>query len=466
MKGRPGLLLVALLCGACAVAPVRTRPALEEEGEVFVYVEPFPAEASRLSLRLSDLSAVREDGSAIPLTVELPTLTGKGVRRQRLLAFGPVPPGRYTAVAMTFAPASAEEDRKGPSPAASRPPTRVDLPYSVSRRSAMVLTLALDPRSVAGEPSGSGPEFSGSIPPKLAPGVIAVASSRDLNALTLFDKLSGRVSAVIPTGRSPAGLALERNGRRLYAALEGEDAVVAIDLLDGLVVNRLQLAGGDEPVEAALTQDGSSLLVVNSGSNSVSVLDPPSLTEVRRIPVGSGPQSILVDPNGRRAYVFDTLSDDISVLDVPTGAVAFTIPTDAAPVRGQLNRAGDELYVIHRSSPYLSVVDPRSRAVTRRVYVGTEATALKVDPRTDRIFVARRGAPPVDVYDPLSFLPIDFVPTGGEVGYMAVDVEGNNLYLVLPAEAEVRTVRLVTKKMAADTDVGGDPYWVTLVGER
>jgi hypothetical protein len=49
---------------------------------------------------------------------------------------------------------------------------------------------------------------------------------------------------------------------------------------------------------------------------------------------------------------------------------------------------------------------------------------------------------------------------------MTIDNEQNNLYLVNSGKKTVMVVNLVSKKMIAELDVGEEPYWVTLMGER
>jgi YVTN family beta-propeller protein len=271
---------------------------------------------------------------------------------------------------------------------------------------------------------------------------------------------------VIPAGRSPAGLAVDPLRLRAYVALSREDAVEVVDLQQYRAIDRVQLFGGDRPVEVALTPDRNTLLVVNGGSDSLSLVDVTALSESARIPVGQEPSSVIVDGTGRRAYVFNTLSGSVSVVDLTIGEVMATIATDPEPVRGQLNRRGDRLYVIHRSSPHLTVVDTTSLATLDRVYVGIGATAVKVDPVTDRIYLARSGALEIEIYDPFSLLPVDSIPVPGEVAYMTIDDEGNNLAVVLPEQREIRVLRLVGKETVARVDVGEHPCRAAFLGER
>jgi YVTN family beta-propeller protein len=456
----------ATLLFACQAMTSLVKPRLEEEGQVFVYLQPLSPEAERLTFRLEGISAVREDGTTIPIFLHIDKIGGKDLKRERHLASGDLPPGQYLGFSFraTGATLKGEEGDVALPLADEKPIT--SFPFAIARKKALVVSLKFRYRESLPGGIRFSPSFSVEVPGKLATGLIGLVTSRRANTVTVFDKVTGKVVAVVPTGISPAGMVLNPLMRRAYVAISGEDAVETIDLLGMDVINRGQLTIGDRPEELALTPDRKTLLSANTGSNTVSFVDVASLVETRRIQVGNGPQSILADRTGRRAYVFNTLSNTISVLDISTGGVVATIATEAGPVRGEFNRGGNRLYVLHRYSSYLSVFDPTTLSIVRRVFVGSGGTALKVDSKTDLIYLSRQGTGEIAIYDPFSLLPIDSYRTGGDVPCLTIDGEGNNLLVVLPGTNGVRTIRLIGKDTVSETDVGEGSYWVSLMGER
>ncbi len=460
------LFVASLLLFACQARPSFLKPRLEEGGQVFVYLHSMTQEADRLSFRLEAVSAVRGDGSTAPATLHMKEIIGKDLRRDRLLAFGNLPPGPYQGFLFRVSGAALQgEDGNAALPLADENPM-TSIPFTISRRKAQVVSLTFRYRESLPGGIRFAPSFAGEIPAKLATGLVGLVTSRGGNTVTVFDKVTGKVAAVVPTGTSPAGMVLNPLLRRAYVAISGDDAVETIDLLGTDVISRGPLTVGDRPEELALTPDRKTLLTTNTGSSTVSVVDAASLVETRRIRVGNGPQSILIDRAGRRAYVFNTLSSTVTVLDLGALEVMATISTEAGPVRGEFNRAGNRLYVLHRHSPYLNVYDAATLSIVRRVYVGTGGTALKVDSRTDLIYLARRGAREIAIYDPFSFLPIDSYRTEEDASYLTIDGEGNNLCAVFSGSNAVRMIHLVGKGTASETEVGEDPFWVTMMGER
>lgn len=460
------LSLVSLLIFACQARPSLVKPRLEEDGQVFVYLQSLGQEADRLTFRLEGISAVRGDGGTVPVPLHAGEISGKDPKGDRLLASGILPPGQYMGLSFLVKSATLQgEEGVAALPIADENPM-TPVPFVISRKKAQVVSLKFRYRESLPGGIRFAPSFSAEIPGKLATGLIGLVTSRGGNTVTVFDKMTGKVVAVIPTGTTPVGMSLDPVLRRAYVAISGDDSVEAIDLPGGDAILQGQLAIGDRPEELVLTPDRKFLLSANAGSDTVSVIDAASLVETRRIQVGSGPQSILVDRAGRRAYVFNTLSSTISVLDLGALAVTATVNSDSGPVRGDFNRAGNRLYVLHRNSPYLSVFDPATLSVLRRVYVGSGGTALKVDLRTDQIYLARRGTGEVAIYDPFSFLPIDTYRTGQDASYLAIDGETNNLFVVLPGANEVRAIHLVGKTNASRVEVTDAPAWLTLMGER
>ena len=108
------------------------------------------------------------------------------------------------------------------------------------------------------------------------------------------------------------------------------------------LVDVTEVVGIAEVDRGAVT--GVALLVVNQGSDTLSLVDPLSLAETDRIPVGDQPGYVLVDETGRQAYVLNERSDSVSVVDLAVKALAASVATESEPTRGQLNRRGDRLY--------------------------------------------------------------------------------------------------------------------------
>ncbi len=442
------------------------RPPLEEEGEVLLYLQPFPQDADRLRFKIESISVRRADGAEFPVSLRLAEFKGREMRRQRLLGTAVVPPGSYAGFAVQIKEAFLRTEDGEAALLVPEGPVRMDAPFTVTRKRGYVLWFALRPSESVRTGFSFTPTFSVAQPSRPIASLTGYTTNGGSNDITVFDKRAGLVTGVIPTRAAPAGMALDQMARKVYVALPGQDTIEVIDVNVGEVTDRLLLNIGDRPRELALTPDGRTLLSANAGSNTVSVIETTTLFESRRITVGNGPRSILVDPLGRRAYVFNSLASSISVLDIPNRALVATIPTDPGPLRGQFNKRGDRFYVIHELSSYLSIIDARTFSTVKRMQVGIGMSYIKVDTVTDLVYMGRAREPMVGVYEPNSFVPIDYIRTEGGIAYLTIDGDENNLVMVGAQPPRLTTANLVSRKSVSALDTGDDPYWVTIMGER
>jgi DNA-binding beta-propeller fold protein YncE len=459
------LIFLVVLFG-CQAAISTLRPPLEEEGEVYLYMQPFPQEAERLRFKIEAIYALSGDGKEYPLSISLGDLKSPDVRRQRLLASGRLPPGPFGGLSFKVKDAILRREDGEATLKVPEGPVRIDFAFNIVRkRSSLIAMVFKYPESIIDRFSFS-PVFSLYIPSKPITNLAGYVTNSGSNNITIFDKKLGQAVGVIATGRKPQGMALDQRLRRAYVALSGDDTIGVIDVTAGEIIDRIRLNTGDRPQDLALTSDGRILLSVNNGSNTLSFIDPISLFELRRLDVGNGPNSVLIDSTGKRAFVFNTLSSTLSVIDIPNKAIVTTIATEPGPLRGQFNRRGDRLYIIHEWSSYLTVLDPVSLSLQRRFSVRMGMVSIKVDTNTDLVYMGRKVDTVVEVYDPFSFVPVDYIKTGAGITYMTIDGEENNLYMINPEMKLLVTANLVSRKLFFEIDVGEGPYWITIMGEK
>jgi len=458
-------LCIIVLLG-CQAAISTVRPPLEEEGEIYLYLQPFPQEANRIRFTIEKIFAVSSDGREFALDVYVHELRGPDMKRQRLLASGRVPPGSYGGLSFQVKSAILKVEEGEATLRSPEEPVKIDFPFNVARKKAYLISAGFKyPESIRSGFSFS-PVFSMFIPGKPLSNVVGYVTNPGSSNITVFDKQAGLAMAIIVTGRKPMGMALDQRLRRGYVALSGDDAIDIVDVVAEDVIDRIRLNTGDHPQELALTPDNRLLLTVNVGSNTLSFIDTSSLIEVSRIKVGNGPNSVLIDSTGRRAYVFNTIASTISVVDIPNKMVLATIGTDPSPLRGQFNKNGDKIYVIHAWSSYVGVIDPLLLSVARRFQVRMGMESIKVDTNTNLVYLGRKNDTMVEAYEPFSFVPLDFINTGGGISYMTIDGEGNNLHMVNPGMKTLIGANLISKKTVFIIDVGESPYWVTVMGQR
>ena len=472
MKGFPLRLLLVLLSATwllagCEAQRTILKPSLADEGEVFLYVRPLPHEARRLKFGLSQVLAVKDDGSEYPLALAFKDFSADLVNRQRFCASGQLPPGDYVALAIGVTGATLQDEEGEERLLVPEKPVRIDCRFTITRKKATLQTLTFNYDQSVTTGYSFSPAFAVTPAARPVTGLVGYVSNYGSNTLTVFDKQYLEVVGVIATGSGPKGMAIDQFRRRAYVALAGDDAVEVLDITLGEEINRIRLKPEDSPQELALTPDGKILLAVNNGSNTVSLIDPLSYLEVTRIKVGSNPTSILLDPAGTKAYVFNSFSQDISIIDIASRSVAVTVPSEPGLSRGQFSRNGDVLYTAHEMSPFVRLLSPfPSLALQHRYRTGMGTVSMKLDTMTNLIYMGKRFSTDVEVYEPSTFVPISTIHTGGGASYMTIDGEQNNLYVINGDRKTVEVINLVTREVIGRFDVEETPFWISLMGER
>jgi len=89
---------------------------------------------------------------------------------------------------------------------------------------------------------------------------------------------------------------------------------------------------GTAPVGIAVSPDSNKVYVANNNSGTMLVIDAATNAVHVTIPVGSSPYGVSVTPDGSKVYVANIGPSTVSVIDTATSTVAATIPGFNAPI--------------------------------------------------------------------------------------------------------------------------------------
>jgi YVTN family beta-propeller protein len=466
-KSTVGVIVLLLFLGAaCAPQPRAYRSALENEGELHLYLQPLPQDAHRVSFSVSAIFAVRSDGETIPLQQFMTELRGEELLTvQKRLAWGLLPPGLYKGLSMQIGAASVLGQQGMATLLIPDDPLFVEKEFTVIRRGASTLFLSLDPGKLLGGGFRFTPVFSLANPRRQLTSLLGFATNSGSNVVSVFNKLSMQVVDTIATGSGPKGAVIDQRRGWVYIALAGDDSIEAIEVATAKIFLRLRLQLGDEPSEIALSPDGEILVSANYGSNTATVIETSGLRMVERIRLPAEATSVVMGGTGTQAYVLHASSNAISLIDLSRPGIVRTQTFEESPVRGAINTEEDRLYVITRNSPNLLVLDPRSLGVIDKIFVGTDAASIMVDPKTDLLYVGKRTGN-VDVIDPSSLMSMDVFRVIGNSVFLNIDDDENALFVALPNRKTIQKLNLVSKRAMGVSEVGEGAYAVVLMGQR
>jgi YVTN family beta-propeller protein len=115
-------------------------------------------------------------------------------------------------------------------------------------------------------------------------------------------------------------------------------SVLVIDTANNTVTATIPVGG--EPFGVAVSSDGSKVYVTNINGDSVSVIDTATNTGIATIPVGDYPEGVAVTPDGSKVFVANQLDGTVSVIATATNTVTATIPIGTFPFGGFVSPLG------------------------------------------------------------------------------------------------------------------------------
>lgn len=178
-------------------------------------------------------------------------------------------------------------------------------------------------------------------------GCVLVTLNRD--GLGFWDAEEPRLLAQVPVDRGWAVLRAP-GGKSLY--LTSNHGLERRDLEFDPLTRMLRLGAaeslwGKAVLEAALSQDGHTLVAALSGQYSVVVLDPPRPGAARVMEVQALDATVSLSPDGKLLATGDWHRRDLTVRDVSSGQTVKVLPA-AMPPRGQFSP--DSQYLVVGSS--------------------------------------------------------------------------------------------------------------------
>ncbi|HYQ00972.1 MAG TPA: YncE family protein [Polyangiaceae bacterium] len=250
------------------------------------------------------------------------------------------------------------------------------------------------------------------------------------STLLVVDATSGKTAGRIEVGMLPHNIVVSPDGRTLYTALVGSQAIAEIDV--GTLSLRRTLLTAPVPERRA---DGTVIQPhFDEGAFSASSCFGchfPGGAEPKY--AGDRPFGLLLSPDGRRLYVTHLRASRLTVLDLDAGQIESTIslmPAGAATEVVAIDRLGDEIWVALRA-PQPSTEPGALRRLNATTLepiadlpAGADSGALLALPERESILVSNFASNTVTMHGAESdgsSAPFDFVASPGPLGLLRLD---------------------------------------------
>ena len=316
---------------------------------------------------------------------------------------------------------------------------------SIDRWRAAVLAVAVAGVIVAAV-AGAIVFFTGSSSPSL--------DRVDADAVGILDPKTGRITAEVRLGGTPAQLAAGAGS--IWAVSPQRQTVSRIDPKTLDVLQTIDVGSG--PGGIAYSRETRAVWVANSGDGTLSRIDQATNRVVDTASVGNVPVAVAAGFGS----VWVTNAGDRAVvrLDATTGLAVKVIPT--GDVGRGIAIGGGAVWVSDDIRGRVSRIDPRTNEVTEQVPVGGGATALAYGAQS--LWVANGLDRTVMRLDPERNVVTRAIPIGSTPGGLAF--ADGDLWVSDEAGGRILRVDPRRNKVVASVETGNRPQGVVFAAGR
>jgi YVTN family beta-propeller protein len=241
------------------------------------------------------------------------------------------------------------------------------------------------------------------------------------------------------------------------------DAVTVVDTATGEVVGN-PVPVGNGPASVAITPDGRDAYVANAFDESVSVVDLSTMKTVGpAIKVGGDPFGIAITPDGSRVYVTD-LGPTVWVIDTRSGQVVGEIEVSGESVGVAIAPDGRFAYVTVGNDGVVEVIDTESMAVVGEpIEVEGHPSGVEFTPDGRTAYVVNRAKKEVSAIDTatgeFTSIPLE---GGEEPRGIVVSPDGNRAFVVDLGSNSISVIDTATAPLSREIKLAAKPSEVAV----
>lgn len=295
---------------------------------------------------------------------------------------------------------------------------------------------------------------------------LAFVANSDSGTVTLIDTATGAVPANVGVGDEPVDVAITPDGTRAFVANKGSNSVSVIATATESVI--ANIAVGSEPDGIAIAPSGYYALVSNFGDGTVSVISTATLSTIAIAVVGDEPEGIAIAPDGRFAYIARR-SGGVAVLDSNGFSVAGEINDDSLPhSRVAIGPRGGRAFVTNPESASISAFNPATRdLVGPPIGVGGDPGGIAIGPSGTTAYATLPSLGAITPVDTSLDAPLS-TPIGGFPGATGIAIAPNGTQgYVTDGTGSAATVLDASRNAAiGGIGVGSKPVGVAVVPDQ
>jgi len=153
-----------------------------------------------------------------------------------------------------------------------------------------------------------------------------------------------------------------------------------MDIATHEMIGNVFLGRNVNPHMAMVSPDGRWVVTGGTSSNKAYIIDLPTLTLAKTIPVDFAPEHLSFSPDGRYYYQGNPSGDSISVVDMVSLTRIKTISNLVEPLNITFTPDGSKAYVANYGAHWVGVIDVTRHELLKKIQVGAVPEISKLDP--------------------------------------------------------------------------------------
>jgi len=146
------------------------------------------------------------------------------------------------------------------------------------------------------------------------------------------------------------------------------------------IIGSVFLGRNVNPHMAMVSPDGRWVVTGGTSSNKAYIIDLPTLTLAKTIPVDFAPEHLSFSPDGRYYYQGNPSGDSISVIDMVSLTKIKTISGLVEPLNITFTPDGSKAYVANYGAHWVGVIDVTRHELLKKIQIGEVPKISSLDP--------------------------------------------------------------------------------------
>jgi predicted alpha-1,2-mannosidase len=241
-----------------------------------------------------------------------------------------------------------------------------------------------------------------------------------------------------------------------YVSNYSDNTVTPVD-------TRTDTAGPPIPVGAGpdgMIVTGGDLFVANNNSNNVTVIDTTTNAVIATIPVGSIAADVSATPDGKTVWVTNFGDGTVQPINVATLTAGTPVTVGSQPERLAVSPDGTQLWVANQGDGTVSDVSLATDTVTHTITVGSAPFGVAVTPDSSQVYITNGGSSSVSVISAATDSVIATIPVGAGPQYVQISPDGSTAYVADFGAGGVTPIAVATGTPGTFIPTGSGAYAV------